>query len=136
MQNFLLIAAIVLYLVCAAAFAPCRPDFRHDGAGLAAAWRRPVVDPGHCRHHASRLCRHAVVRPVGVGGGLLDGKPQLQPGQHAPSGHAGAALVVALQVGFPGNVVALEGKSPLFGWHIAIATMAYSTLTVAPSMPC
>jgi ABC-type uncharacterized transport system permease subunit len=27
--------------------------------------------------------------------------------------------------------VPLEGKSPLFGWHIAIATMAYSTLTIA-----
>jgi ABC-type uncharacterized transport system permease subunit len=42
-----------------------------------------------------------------------------------------AALAVLLQAIFPGTLVALEGKSPLFGWHIAIATLAYSTLTIA-----
>jgi ABC-type uncharacterized transport system permease subunit len=42
-----------------------------------------------------------------------------------------AALAVMLQTSFPGNLIVLEGKSPLFGWHIAIATLAYSTLTIA-----
>jgi ABC-type uncharacterized transport system permease subunit len=32
---------------------------------------------------------------------------------------------------FPGNMVALNGKSPVFLWHIVISILAYSTLTIA-----
>jgi ABC-type uncharacterized transport system permease subunit len=42
-----------------------------------------------------------------------------------------AAVAVLLPVLFPGNVVPLTGKSALFPWHIAIAMLAYSTLTIA-----
>ncbi|MGZ3158168.1 MAG: cytochrome C assembly family protein [Burkholderiaceae bacterium] len=42
-----------------------------------------------------------------------------------------AAVAVILPILFPGTVVSLEGKSPLFSWHIAIAILAYSTLTIA-----
>jgi len=42
-----------------------------------------------------------------------------------------AAIAVILPVLFPGSVVALDGKSSLFSWHIAIALLAYSTLTIA-----
>lgn len=42
-----------------------------------------------------------------------------------------AAVAVVLPALFPGNVVPLEGKSPLFSWHIAISILAYSTLTIA-----
>ncbi|KIF81892.1 cytochrome C assembly family protein [Noviherbaspirillum autotrophicum] len=42
-----------------------------------------------------------------------------------------AAVAVVLPVLFPGSVVPLEGKSSLFPWHIAIAILAYSTLTIA-----
>ena len=42
-----------------------------------------------------------------------------------------AALAVVLPIAFPGNVVALDGKSMLFPGHVAIAMLAYSTLTVA-----
>lgn len=42
-----------------------------------------------------------------------------------------AAVAVLLPLLFPGSVVSLEGKSPLFSWHIAIAILAYSTLTIA-----
>lgn len=42
-----------------------------------------------------------------------------------------AAVAVALPVAFPGSVVPLGGKSSWFAWHIAIAIMAYSTLTIA-----
>lgn len=42
-----------------------------------------------------------------------------------------AAVAVILPALFPGNVVPLQGKSPLFSWHIAIAILAYSTLTIA-----
>lgn len=42
-----------------------------------------------------------------------------------------AALAVLLPAMFPGSVIPLEGMSALFPWHIAIATLAYSSLTIA-----
>lgn len=42
-----------------------------------------------------------------------------------------AAVAVFLPLLFPGSVVPLDGKSALFSWHIAIAILAYSTLTLA-----
>lgn len=42
-----------------------------------------------------------------------------------------AAVAVMLPVLFPGSLVQMEDKSPLFAWHIAIAMLAYSTLTIA-----
>jgi len=42
-----------------------------------------------------------------------------------------AAVAVILPLLFPGSVVPLDGKSSLFPWHIAVAILAYSTLTIA-----
>ena len=42
-----------------------------------------------------------------------------------------AAATVLLPIAFPGNVMALEGKSALFPWHVAVAMLAYSIMTVA-----
>ena len=42
-----------------------------------------------------------------------------------------AAVAVLLPMLFPGSVVPLQGKSVLFPWHVAIAILAYSTLTIA-----
>ena len=42
-----------------------------------------------------------------------------------------AAGAVMLPAFFAGSVIPLDGKSPLFAWHVAIALMAYSTLTIA-----
>lgn len=42
-----------------------------------------------------------------------------------------AAVAVLLPLAFPGSMVLLAGKSVAFSWHIAIAILAYSTLTVA-----
>ena len=42
-----------------------------------------------------------------------------------------AAVAVILPAIFPGSMVPLNGKSALFSWHIAIAILAYSTLTIA-----
>jgi ABC-type uncharacterized transport system permease subunit len=42
-----------------------------------------------------------------------------------------AAMAVILPALFPGSVVSLLGRSPLFAWHIAISILAYSTLTIA-----
>ncbi|WP_194720698.1 cytochrome C assembly family protein [Noviherbaspirillum malthae] len=42
-----------------------------------------------------------------------------------------AALAVVLPVVFPGSLIPLEGRSALFPWHVAIAILAYSSLTIA-----
>ncbi len=42
-----------------------------------------------------------------------------------------AAVAVVLPILFPGSVVPLDGKSALFPWHVAIAILAYSSLTIA-----
>jgi ABC-type uncharacterized transport system permease subunit len=44
-----------------------------------------------------------------------------------PSAIAGALLPVL----FPGTLVELHNQSPAFGWHIAVAVLAYSTMTIA-----
>jgi ABC-type uncharacterized transport system permease subunit len=41
---------------------------------------------------------------------------------------AGAALLPAL---FPGSLLPLQGQSPALGWHITVAVLAYSTMTIA-----
>ena len=42
-----------------------------------------------------------------------------------------AALVAILPLLFPGSLVPMGGKSPLFSWHIILSTLAYSSLTIA-----
>jgi len=42
-----------------------------------------------------------------------------------------AALNVMLPIFFPGQLISIEGKSAWFPGHIAIALLAYSTLTIA-----
>jgi ABC-type uncharacterized transport system permease subunit len=42
-----------------------------------------------------------------------------------------AAAACLLPTLFPGTQVLLENKSALFGWHIVIAILAYSSLTIA-----
>jgi ABC-type uncharacterized transport system permease subunit len=42
-----------------------------------------------------------------------------------------AAAVAILPVVFPGSLLPLEGMAPAFGWHIAVAILAYSILTIA-----
>lgn len=42
-----------------------------------------------------------------------------------------AAASIVLPVLFPGSLVPLAGKSPLFSWHIALSTLAYGSLTIA-----
>lgn len=42
-----------------------------------------------------------------------------------------AALAVLLPLLFPGTLVPLDGRSIWFPWHVTIAILAYSTLTIA-----
>jgi len=42
-----------------------------------------------------------------------------------------AAVAAVLPPLFPGNLMPVQAQSPAFGWHVAVAVMAYSTLTIA-----
>lgn len=42
-----------------------------------------------------------------------------------------AAVMAALPIFFPGSLIALAGKTTMFPWHLSIALLAYSTLTIA-----
>jgi ABC-type uncharacterized transport system permease subunit len=42
-----------------------------------------------------------------------------------------AAVASVLPPLFPGSVMPVQAQSPAFGWHVAVAVMAYSTLTIA-----
>jgi len=42
-----------------------------------------------------------------------------------------AAFAAVLPLVFPGAVIALQGRSAAFGWHITVAVLAYSILTIA-----
>jgi ABC-type uncharacterized transport system permease subunit len=42
-----------------------------------------------------------------------------------------AAVAAVLPPLFPGSMLQMQGQSPAFGWHIAVAVLAYSTLTIA-----
>ncbi len=42
-----------------------------------------------------------------------------------------AAVMAVLPVFFPGSLITLEGKTVMFPWHLGVALLAYSTLTIA-----
>ena len=42
-----------------------------------------------------------------------------------------AALTIVLHLFFPGNLIPLYGKTAMFPWHVGIALLAYSTLSIA-----
>jgi len=42
-----------------------------------------------------------------------------------------AALAAILPPLFPGSLMPVQDQSPAFGWHVAVAVLAYSTLTIA-----
>jgi ABC-type uncharacterized transport system permease subunit len=42
-----------------------------------------------------------------------------------------AAVAAILPPLFPGNLMPVQAQSPAFGWHVAVAVLAYSTLTIA-----
>jgi ABC-type uncharacterized transport system permease subunit len=42
-----------------------------------------------------------------------------------------AAVAALLPPLFPGSLMPVQDQSPAFGWHVAVAVMAYGTLTIA-----
>ena len=132
MQTFLLLAAALLYAVCA--FLPTRQGALISGV-TASAWLLhaaalwfDMIAPGSVRIGFALMVSAALWISVAAywvenRNFALDGLRRLV----MPSA-AAAAVLPAL---FPGSVLLLEGRAPAFGWHIAVAILAYSTLTIA-----
>ncbi|HAT30801.1 MAG TPA: ABC transporter permease [Janthinobacterium sp.] len=132
MQTTLFIAAALLYAVCA--FLPSRLGTLITAvSGLAwlvhgATLWFDVMAPGSLRIGFGAMLSAALWISVGAywienRNFGLDGLRRLV----MPC----AAIAVLLAWIFPGSDILLEGKSPVFGWHIGISILAYSTLTIA-----
>jgi ABC-type uncharacterized transport system permease subunit len=132
MQTYFLFSAPLIYIICA--FLP--PNWRiFISVGTAIGWIlhaaelwTDLVVPGALRLGFAMMLSATLWVSVGVywlenRNFALDGlRVMVLPC---------AAVAVILPAMFPGSVILLEGKSPLFSWHIAIAMLAYSTLTIA-----
>lgn len=132
MQIYFLIAAALLYLVCAVI--PSRKAVP-IAALTAGAWLLhgvalwiDVMLPGALRIGFATMLSSALW--ISVGAYWLENQNYPLDGLRRIVLPV-AALAVALQAGFPGSLVPNVGRTPMLGWHIAIATLAYSTLTIA-----
>ena len=132
MQIYFVFLAALLYAICA--FLPSNRR-RFISAGTAIAWLLhaaelwgDLIAPGALRLGFAMMLSSTLWISVGIywlenRNFALDGlRVMVLPC---------AALVVVLPTLFPGTLILLDGKSPLFSWHIAIAMLAYSTLTIA-----
>ncbi len=132
MQTTLFLLPALLYAVCA--FLPARLRVAIS-AGTATGWLlhgaalwADIIAPGSLRLGFAVMLSSAMWVSVGVY--WLENRNFTLDGLRIMVLPCAAAAAV-LPLVFPGSVVALAGKSPLFSWHIAIAMLAYSTLTIA-----
>lgn len=132
MQNSLYIVAALLYAVCT--FLPTRLGGAIS-AITASAWLvhgaalwLDLLAPGTVRLGFALMISAALWLSVTAywfenRNFALDGLRRLV----MPCACAAAILPLV----FPGSVLQLEGRAPAFGWHIVVAILAYSTLTIA-----
>ena len=132
MQTYLFIAAALLYAVCG--LLPSRKTgliaFLAPLAWLmhgATLWF-DVIAPGTLRIGFAVMLSSALW--VSVGAYWIENRNVVLDGLRRMVMPC-AALAAILPAAFPGSLIMLEGKSLMFGWHIAIAILAYSTLTIA-----
>lgn len=132
MQTYFLFPAVLLYAICA--FLPSNRSI-FISAGTAIAWLlhaaalwSDLIAPGALRLGFATMLSATLWISVGIywfenRNFALDGlRAMVLPC---------AAVAIILPLLFPGSLVLLKDKSPLFSWHIIIAMLAYSTLTIA-----
>lgn len=132
MHTYYFVLAALLYAACA--FMPARQQ-AVISAATAAAWLlhggalwADMIAPGSL--HIGFALMLSATMWISVAAYWLENRNLSLDGLRVlvlPT----AAVAVVLPVLFPGSVVPLEGKSALFPWHVAIAVLAYSTLTIA-----
>jgi ABC-type uncharacterized transport system permease subunit len=132
MQNSLFFAAALLYAVCA--LLPSRQGAVISGVTAlawlvhgAALWF-DMVAPGAVRVGFAIMLSAALW--VSVGAYWVENRNFSLDGLRRLVMPCAAAATV-LPALFPGSVLQLQGQSSAFGWHIAVAILAYSTLTIA-----
>lgn len=132
MQNSLFLAAALLYAVCA--LLPSRRGAVISGV-TALAWAVhgvalgiDVAEPGRLRVGFAIMLSSALW--VSVAAYWLENRNFALDGMRRlvmPF----AVVAAVLPVIFPGSLLVLDNQSPAFGWHVAVAVLAYSTLTIA-----
>lgn len=132
MLTYFFVLAALLYAICA--FLPSQQRIIIS-AGTAIGWLlhggalwADMVAPGSLRIGFAVMLSATLW--VSVGAYWLENRNMALDGLRVLVLPTAAAAVI-LPVLFPGSVVPLEGKSALFPWHVAIAILAYSTLTIA-----
>lgn len=132
MQTYYLLAAALLYGVCA--LLPTRMGALISAiTGIAwmvhglALWL-DMLAPGSLRIGFAAMISSALW--ISVAAYWLENRNFALDGlRRLVMPCASAAAVLPLL--FPGTVWQLHDQSPAFGWHIAVAILAYSTLTIA-----
>ena len=132
MQNSLFFLAALIYLVCAVLPAQQRTAI---AAGTLVAWLvhggalwTDMVVPGSLRLGFAVVLSATLW--ISVAAYWLENRNFSLDSLRVlvlPS----ATVAVVLPALFPGSLVSLQNKPVLYGWHIAIAIMAYSSLTIA-----
>jgi ABC-type uncharacterized transport system permease subunit len=132
MQIYFLLAAAAIYLVCAVL-----PSSRaaQISAGTAVAWvlHGAVLSMNIFAAEALRLGFAVMLSAtlwISVASYWLENRNFSLDGLRVlvlPC----AAVSAILPLLFPGNAIPLAERSIFFSWHIAIAVLAYSTLTIA-----
>ncbi|BDT61041.1 MAG: cytochrome C assembly family protein [Janthinobacterium lividum] len=132
MQNSLFLAAALLYAVCA--LLPSRRGAVISGV-TAVAWAvhgaalgLDVAEPGRLRVGFAIMLSSALW--VSVAAYWLENRNFALDGMRRlvmPFAVAASVLPVV----FPGSLLPLNGQTPAFGWHVLVAVLAYSTLTIA-----
>lgn len=132
MQIYFFLVAALSYAVCA--FLPARQGKLIAGL-TGVAWLSHAVTlwldlmaPGALRFGFSAMLSAALW--VSVGAYWIENRNFSLDGLRRMVMPC-AVVAIGLAWAFPGNQVILEGKSAVFGWHITVAVLAYSTLTIA-----
>ncbi|GAA4023613.1 cytochrome C assembly family protein [Actimicrobium antarcticum] len=132
MQTSFFIAAAALYAICA--FLPSRQHLAIS-IGTALGWTLhglalwgDVVAPDSLRLGFAVMLSAALW--ISVGFYWLDNRNRALDSLRVLVLPV-AACAVLLPIAFPGSAITLEGKTVLFPWHVAVAMLAYSTLTIA-----
>ncbi len=132
MPSFIVATAGILYLICA-----LLPEQRRQpvAIGTGVAWllhgtalASLVIAPDFLRLGFATMLSAALW--LSVGAFWLENRNLTVEGLRRlvlPI----AALATLLPLLFPGSLIPLAGKSPLFSWHIALSTLAYGSLTIA-----
>jgi len=132
MQTTLFLAAAILYAVCA--LLPSRQGAAISGVtALAWALHGAALWPDMVSNGALRVGFALMLSAalwISVAAYWLENRNFALDGLRRMVMPC-AAIAAALPPLFPGSLMPVQSQTPAFGWHVAVAVMAYSTLTIA-----